>query len=173
MDWIIVDKNYFNYLYQFDSRIGFIDYGNKLKLHIGVLLQIDTHKFYVPISSPKPKHSKMSNSLDFHKIQYNDKLIAVLNLNNMIPVLDDCITQLKYSDLRKYRHFNSLKELNDYVQLLQIEKSIIDTIEDTLKRKALKLYQKRLQYPNSNLSKRCCDFKLLEHKSLSYKPSND
>ncbi len=33
---------------------------------------------------------------------------------------------------------------------------------------AMKLYQEKANNPNSNLSKRCCDFKLLEEKSKLY-----
>ena len=55
--------------------------------YVGVLLTVNGCHYYVPISSAKPKHQRMSNSLDFHKLQDADTgyLYAVLNLNNMIP----------------------------------------------------------------------------------------
>jgi hypothetical protein len=68
MDWYVVDKKYINYLTQFDSRVGYVEYGERLKLHVGILLTIGDFHYYVPISSAKPKHQKMSNSLDFHKL---------------------------------------------------------------------------------------------------------
>lgn len=64
MDWYVIDKKYINYLTQFDSHVG---YGERLKLHVGILLTIGDFHYYVPISSAK--HQKMSNSLDFHKLQ--------------------------------------------------------------------------------------------------------
>ena len=64
----VVDKKYINYLTQFDSRVGYVEYGERLKLHVGILLTIGDFHYYVPISSAKPKHQKMSNSLDFHKL---------------------------------------------------------------------------------------------------------
>ena len=96
MDWYVVDKNYINYLTQFDSRVGYVEYGERLKLHVVILLTIGDFHYYVPISSAKPKHQKMSNSLDFHKLQdeSTEYLYAVLNINNMIPVPDNCLTQL-------------------------------------------------------------------------------
>ena len=99
MDWYIVDKNYSNYLNQFDSRVGHMEYGNRLKLHVGILLTIGEFNYYVPVSSVKPKHIKMSNTQDFHKLQDSSTgtVYAVLNLNNMIPVPKSCVTQLKYS----------------------------------------------------------------------------
>ncbi len=32
MNWYVVDKKYINYLTQFDSRVGYVEYGNRLKL---------------------------------------------------------------------------------------------------------------------------------------------
>ena len=34
MDWFVVDKKYINYLTQFDSRVGYVEYGERLKLHL-------------------------------------------------------------------------------------------------------------------------------------------
>lgn len=171
MNWYIVDEEYINYLLQFDPRVGFINYGDKLKLHVGTVLSIDGHHYYVPISSAKPKHHKMSNSLDFQKLKDSKTgyLYAILNLNNMIPVPDCCLTQLKYTNVSDYRSFSSDKERTNYIYLLQKEKRILDEIQDVIQGKAQKLYVKCLQNPNSTLAKRCCNFKLLEEKAVTYK----
>ena len=144
MNWYIVDKKYINYLTQFDSHVGYVEYGERLKLHVGTLLTIGNFHYYVPISSAKPKHQKMSNSLDFHKLQDESTryLYAVLNINNMIPVPDNCLTQLKYNQIDCFRSFKSDKEKTDYIYLLQKEKFLIDNIQNTLQNKAMKLYQK-------------------------------
>lgn len=147
MDWYVVDKDYIKYLIQFDSRVGYVEYGEKLKLHVGILLTVNSYHYYVPISSAKPKHQRMSNSLDFHKLQDADTgyLYAVLNLNNMIPVPDSCITQLKYNQIEQFRSFSNEKEKNDYIYLLQKEKAIIDSRQPIIQRKAEKLYAKCLR----------------------------
>lgn len=170
MDWFVVDKNYISYLLQFDKNVGFVDYGEKLKLHLGILLSFNSFDYYVPISSAKPKHQKMSNSLDFHKIQdlENGYLYAVININNMIPVPASCVKQLKYNNISEFRSFVSEKEKTDYIYLLQKEKRIIDSCSMVLKSKAEKLYKKIEQLPNSSLARRCCNFKLLEFKSIEY-----
>lgn len=36
MNWFIVDKEYVNYLSQFDEKVGFVEYGNRIKLHVGM-----------------------------------------------------------------------------------------------------------------------------------------
>lgn len=51
MDWYVVDKDYIRYLIQFDSRVGYVEYGEKLKLHVGVLLTVNGCHYYVPISA--------------------------------------------------------------------------------------------------------------------------
>ena len=106
-------KKYINYLTQFDSQVGYVEYGERLKLHVGkFLLTIGDFHYYVPISSAKLKHQKMSNSLDFHKLQDESTgyLYAVLNINNMIPVPDNCLTQLKYNQVESFRSFSNEKE---------------------------------------------------------------
>lgn len=74
--------------------------------------------YYVPISSAKPKHNTMSNSVDFLKIESEGRLLAVINLNNMIPVTDVCLTEIKYNTIDNYRRFNSNDEKVDYIYLL-------------------------------------------------------
>lgn len=112
MNWYVVDKDYIKYLIQFDSRVGYVEYGDKLKLHIGILMTINNFHYYVPVSSAKSKHHRMSNSLDFHKLQdcNTGYLHAVLNLNNMIPVPDSCVTQIKYNQIEQFRFFHNEKE---------------------------------------------------------------
>lgn len=170
MDWYVVDKIYIRYLTQFDPRVGYVEYGAKLKLHVGILMNVHRHHYYVPISSAKPKHQHMSNSLDFHKIRDPDTayLYAVLNLNNMIPVPDTCITQLKYNQIEQFRSFGNEKEKTNYIYLLQKEKAIIDSMQSVIQKKAEKLYNKCLHFPNSSLASRCCNFKLLEEKCNAY-----
>ena len=148
MDWFVVDKKYINYLTQFDSRVGYVEYGERLKLHVGILLTIG----------------------DFHKLQDESTgyLYAVLNINNMIPVPDNYLTQLKYNQVESFRSFSNEKEKTDYVYLLQKEKALIDNVQNTLQNKALKLYQKCIAKPDSSLAARCCNFKMLEEKCSSY-----
>ena len=51
---------------------------------VGVLFEIGEIKYFAPLSSPKYKHLKMKNSIDFYKID-SGKLGAI-NFNNMIPI---------------------------------------------------------------------------------------
>lgn len=171
MNWYVVNKDYVAYLSQFEQKVGFIDYGERLKLHIGTILTVGAFKYYIPVSSAKPKHQKMSNSLDFHKLQDKQTgfLYAVLNINNMIPVPDSCITQLKYDKIATFRTFKDEREKTNYIYLLQKEKKLIDDVAEIVSGKASKLYEKCKLSPDSSLAKRCCNFLLLEKKCIEWK----
>ena len=117
------------------------------------------------------QYHQISNSLDFHKLEDKDSklLYAVLNINNMIPVPDQCIVQLKYNKVQEFRKFSNEKQKTDYIYLLKKEKDLIDMDPDIIQRKALKLYEMCLRIPDSSLTKRYCKFNLLEQKSKQYK----
>lgn len=171
MDWYVVDKDYIEYLVKADRHVGYVEYGERIKLHLGILITVNDFCYYVPISSVKTKHRKMSNSLDFHKLvdETTGEMYAVININNMIPVPDFCVTQLKYNNVADFRSFADEKDKTDYIYLLQKEKAIIDKIENILRSKAKKLYQKYLDNPQSSLAARCCNYPLLETRCRQYK----
>lgn len=169
LKWYIVDKEYVNYLRKYDDKVENINYNLKLKPYIGILININEFNYYVPISSPKEKHYKIKEDIDFFKIMQNDKIIGVLNINNMIPILDDSVKILKYAEIEKYRNFKSNREKDLYISFLSFELDLINKKIDKIKRNALKLYNEKINNSMSNISKRCCNFVLLEEKSRLYK----
>lgn len=40
---------------------------------------------------------------------------------------------------------------------------------EKIKKNAMKIYNEKINNPESNVSKRCCNFKLLEKVSVNYK----
>ena len=124
--------------------------------YIGILFEINRMKYFAPLSSFKPKHRKMNETLDFIKI--GD--MAVINLNNMFPVPDGIY---------------SLKNPNDesdfqYKTLLNNEIRIIKQKTELILNNANAVYQDKLTNDGkSKLSKRCNDFRLLEEKCKEYK----
>ena len=56
-------------------------------------------EYFVPLSSPKEKHLKMKNTLDFLKLD-NGKLGAI-NFNNMIPVTGNNYTLVNFDKENK------------------------------------------------------------------------
>ena len=80
-------------LRQFDNKIAYNKHEKELRPFIGILFEIDTCKYFAPLSSPKPKHRKMKNMIDFFKIK--DGELDAVNFNNMIPVTDKNILDSK------------------------------------------------------------------------------
>lgn len=166
--WYIANKDYVSYLKKFDAKVENIDYNTKLKPYIGILITINNFNYYVPISSAKEKHYKIKESMDFIKLMKEDKIIGVLNLNNMIPISDNNVQALKYKDIEKYRDFSDDVEKRLYIAFLSFELDLINDKIEKIKKNAEKLYKEKFKHPKSNVSKRCCDFKLLEEKCLIY-----
>lgn len=61
-----IKDSYIAFLKQYDQKVP--DNKNEQRPYIGVILEIKGKTYYAPLSSPKPKHLKMKNSLDFRKI---------------------------------------------------------------------------------------------------------
>lgn len=169
LKWYIVDKEYVSYLKEFDNKVENIDYSNRFKPYLGIIITINEINYYVPISSVKEKHYKMNEDIDFIKISENDRILGVLNLNNMIPIDNDSVKNLKYSEIEKYRNFKTNKEKSLYISLLNMELELINSRIEKIKANAFKLYNEKNNRPNSKISKRCYDFKVLEEKCRKYK----
>ena len=165
----VIDKDYVEYLKLFDNKVQNIDYKDKLKPYIGIILNVNNFKYYVPITSAKAKYIKQNNNLDIVYIKDNNqKLLGVLNLNNMIPVNDNEITLLNFTKLRKYRKFDNLNEEYKYISFLSMEIVYIRLLSKVITHKAQKLYAEKTNNPHSKISQRTNDFKLLEEKCLEY-----
>lgn len=162
MNWYIVKKEYIEYLHKYDEKVENIDYKEKVKPYIGIILKINNYNYYVPISSAKQKHYKMNNQIDLYKVKRKEKILGVLNINNMIPIREDCIEKLKYNEIDKHRKFKSSYEKQQYIELLEIELKLINKKQTEIMENARKLYDLVIKYPMSKLAKRSCDFKKLE-----------
>ena len=78
-------------------------------------------------------------------VDTNKKLLAVLNLNNMIPIVDSSIIEY---------------DITEYKYCMKNRKEIIN--------RGKKIYNMIRLHNNLNLEKRCCNFVLLEKKSEEY-----
>lgn len=124
--------------------------------YIGVVLYINGYEYFAPLSSFKPKHYKMKESLDFLKI----KEYAVINLNNMFPVPSELCT---YVDINAQRN-------PKYKALLLAEYRVIKSIQDKIRKNAKTLYHLKIKEGETTaLAKRCNDFLLLEKACKEYK----
>lgn len=85
---------------------------------VGIIVICNNQKYCVPLDSAKEKHKTQKNDVDFSRIFDGDKLISVLNFNNMIPVDDKFISKI---DLRPYQ--------NDSIEQAKYKKLCIKEIE--------------------------------------------
>ena len=69
MNWYVADKEYINYLKKYDSRVGYVEYGERLKLHLGIVLELENVKYYV-------KGEIFSFGHQFHVYDRNDNEIG-------------------------------------------------------------------------------------------------
>lgn len=159
-----VDSNYWDYLREYDNKVAYNKNEKELRPFIGILFEIDKFQYFAPLSSPKPKHKKMKNTIDFLKID-NGNLGAV-NFNNMIPIMQDNYTLV---DLNK--ETLTVPELK-YQNLLKEQLSWLNEHYQQVKNKSFKLYQMyNTEKILENIKARCCNFKLLEEKCLEYNDS--
>lgn len=153
-----INPDYCDYLRKYDSKV-YINSNNKItRPFVGILFQIDNMEYYAPLSSPKPKHKKMSNTIDFLKLDNGN--LGAINFNNMIPV-----TQNNYvlENLQK-ANFSSIQEAK-YINLEKQQLKWLNSFYYQVKNKAEKLYKLFNQNKlNANIRKRCCNFPLLEEK---------
>lgn len=117
--------------------------------------------YFAPMSSPKPKHLTMKNSMDFLKI--NDGEFGAINFNNMIPVCEGVYTTIDFD-------YDNVTLNKKYIELLINQLFWLRRNVDIVCNKSRYLYNmynsKRL--PKS-IMERCINFKLLEEYSVKYK----
>ena len=156
-----VDYNYCNYLRKYDNRVSYNAGIKELRPFIGVLFTIEDKEYFAPLSSPKPKHKYLKNTLDLVKI--DDGNLGVINFNNMIPITNNNYTEY---DLNKNctdkDEMLRIKLLRSQLRWLTSNRRIIRT-----KARALYLLYKEDKLPK-NVKDRCCNFILLEEKSKEY-----
>lgn len=127
---------------------------------VGIVVIMDGKKYCIPLTSPKPKHEKMKNDLDFSKMyDTHNKFIGALNFNNMIPVSEEFITQININPSKNDSPKNKI-----YKELLNNQLDWCNDNFENITKKANKLYKFVTQTPEKsrNLTRRCCDFKKLE-----------
>lgn len=158
-----VNSEYCDYLRRFDNKVPYNKNKKELRPFIGILFKIENCEYFAPLSTPKPKHKTMKNTIDFLKIK--DGELGALNFNNMIPVREN---NYAIVNLNKPA-FNESEQ--KYQKMLIEQLDWLNAHYRQIKSKSFKLYN---LYINDKLPKnikiRCCNFKLLEEKCKEYIP---
>ncbi len=156
----VLDMKYVRDLHNADDRVQSISpqIHKSNRPFVGVVVVCDKYKYCIPLDHPKDKHYNMKNDVDFSRIFDGDKLIGVLNFNNMIPVNDSLIKLLNVK-INK----NDSDAEKAYKRLCTKELDWIQKNQDAIVKKANKLYRLvQDEAVSYGLKKRCLDFKKLE-----------
>ena len=155
-----MDMKYVRDLHNSDDRVQSVSpqIHKSNRPFVGVVIVCDKHKYCIPLDHPKDKHYKMKNDIDFTRIFDGEKLIGVLNFNNMIPVEDSLIRLLDVKTATK-----DTEEVKAYKNLCAKELDWVQKNQEAIVKKANKLYQMIVSdIANQGLKRRCLDFKKLE-----------
>ena len=156
-----INTKYCDYLRKFDNRVAYNKNEKELRPFIGVLFTIDDMEYFAPLSSPKPKHLKMKNTIDFFKI--DDGKLGAINFNNMIPVSEN-----NYNIIYFDKKALSVKD-KKYEQLLRDQLNWLNENYIQVKNKSSKLYNLYINDKLSdNIKSRCYNYPLLEEKCMEY-----
>ncbi len=155
-----MDMKYVRDLHNVDDRVQSVSpqIHKNNRPFVGVVVICNDKKYCIPLDHPKPKHMKMKNDVDFTRIFDGERLIGVLNFNNMIPVEDSVISPIHLKTSPK-----DTPAMKAYKKLCTKELDWIQKNQDAIIKKANKLYNLFVEEKaNNNLKKRCLDFFKLE-----------
>lgn len=157
LNFYIMPDEYIAFMSNYDEKVC---YNKKHKRpYIGIILKVENTNYFAPFTSPKEKHQKMKQTLDYVKM--DDGKLGLINLNNMIPVPLNICEKLELKDI-KYSKYQKLM-LKQYLWC-NIDENYKEIIE-----KASRLYYIVTSGKcGKNLLKRCCNYKLLEEKYIEY-----
>lgn len=161
--FVKIKEEYITYLRQFGFKVQDNSNIKNNKPYIGILIEKDNKKFFAPLSSPKEKHNIFKKlyynnklPIDIFLIMDKEKIIGVINFNNMIPVIEETII---YFNIKEDKNYSLLKK--EYIYCIKHKEEIL--------KKAIKVYKLVTEYNKISLMRRSCNFKLLEQKAEEYK----
>lgn len=158
-----VSGDYCEYLKNFDKKVPNVANEKANRPFVGIILEINKCTYYAPLTSPKKKHLRMKNQLDFLKI--NNGKWGAINFNNMIPVSEN---ELKIIELRPLE--DDTKSLIEYKNLLINQLRWCNSNKERIRTNAAKLYELISSgKTRESLKERCCNFLALEEACKNYK----
>ena len=89
-----IKNKYIRYLHSIDSKV---QYNKSAKRpYVGVVFSFAGFKYFVPMESPKPNHSKIKSGKHILKLKNGE--YGLLGFNNMIPVHKDALIRFDVSE---------------------------------------------------------------------------
>lgn len=160
-----VDMKYIRNLHKLDDKVLSVSpqTGKANRVFVGTVTVCESHKYCIPLSSPKEKHKHMRNSMDFSKIVVDGKLLGVLNFNLMIPVEE---AQLQPVNLRVYKR--DREAVISYKGLCQKELDWCCAHSELICNKSNVLYRLYISGKDFRGRDRCLNFGKMESACCAY-----
>ena len=155
-----VDSEYIEYLKQIERRErGFtcvpnVSYSNRKKFVFGAVLRIQSHDYFVPVSS----YSKKQQDVILMKDKKTSKVLGSLRFTYMIPVPRVCCRKMD---------INSLGDVHSIAHVSK-ELAFCRRNRDKIFRQAEKTYKRVTEKADEALVRNSCDFQLLENACAEY-----
>lgn len=175
MQWYLLNKEYLDYLREFDSFVPSLDgYGGKFKPFFGKLFSVDQLDYYAPISSGKQKHTQIRETSLFYKVYLRNesdeeklvkKPVAVVDLKHIIPVPATQATPLDNESILNNEAYGNSSEKSKYLVLLRQELNWVNQKESEIVENAKKLHMKCMTIESFHIHKKCLNLRLLEQKA--------
>ena len=153
-----VDSDYIEYLKKFDHQIPSVKYSSNNKFVCGVVLHIEGHNYFAPISSNKQR--QRTSMLIYDK---RGRCLSSIRFSFMFPAK---FSELQMKDFSQIR----LQDAN-YANLLLSEYKFCREHETEILEKAKSVYRIGCN-PKHKLNAMCCNFKKLEEVYTLYNTSN-
>jgi protein AbiQ len=145
-----IDINYIKYLKQFDKQVPNIQYSTFNKFFCGIVLSINNFNYFAPVTSLKTKQK--TNFIIYDK----NRPISSIRFSFMIPAYPEVLTLKDFS-----------KEPPTYQDLLNAEIKYCNQKFNDVYQRANQVYKIGTN-SNHPLNYTCCNFNLLEEKSIEY-----
>ena len=185
---VSVDINYLRTLYNADNEVQYSPLGYENKKFVGLLINNESSKYIIPLSSAKEKHKRYKNKGMSYLLIYEivpitminsdsiyvftgDKdddgvslvkhIMALLDCKKMIPVIDGV-----YFEEKVESELGDSIEVVKYKELLTKELLFCSSNLENILVRANKIYID--QITSGIINNRCCNFALLEETAKKY-----
>lgn len=125
---------------------------------MGIVLQIDKYKYFVPLYSYKRHYDKYKNNASFFFV-YGKNPLSIIKFLSMIPVPNN----MRVVNLLDYK-----KQEKKYQDLLSSEYKYINFHKKEILQRAKRMYTFVTNDKQNFLKTISCNFKNLQEKSLEY-----
>ena len=151
-----VEDKYIRFLHSIDNKVQYNK--NAKRPYVGIVFNFGGFKYFVPMESPKPNHTKIKSGK--HLIKLKNGEYGILGFNNMIPIHKKALITFDISKEPDVKYRN----------LLQNQIRICNKMKADILDHAQKTYFGVIN-GNQFLLNISCNFKELEKACKKYNPN--